>query len=189
MVPGGEGADGISNRPLKEAQAGEHKGDDALKFYTEREWPKCDVIVSNPPFLGGKLIGFVKLTCDQARTQAGLMHIVSMVQHRDKAPTNALIAQPVRSCAERGIRYLMYQNFTRGNKKPDSLTNFKEVNGFQRVNLPRYYVPLTPIGWAALRLGLHHKLADRLPESLAARLRELRTSWYHRRFRSVVETV
>src|SRR3989475_674187 len=43
-------------KSLKEAQAGEHKGDDALKFYTERDWPKCDVIVSNPPFLGGKLI-------------------------------------------------------------------------------------------------------------------------------------
>ena len=43
-------------KTLKEAQAGEHAGDDALKFYTEREWPKCDVIVSNPPFLGGKLI-------------------------------------------------------------------------------------------------------------------------------------
>ncbi len=40
-------------KTLKEAQAGEHQGDDALKFYTEREWPKCDVIVSNPPFLGG----------------------------------------------------------------------------------------------------------------------------------------
>jgi type II restriction/modification system DNA methylase subunit YeeA len=40
-------------KTLKEAQAGEHKGDDALKFYTEREWPECDVIVSNPPFLGG----------------------------------------------------------------------------------------------------------------------------------------
>src|SRR5437867_3496241 len=43
-------------KTLKEAQAGEHKGDDALKFYTERDWPKCDVIVGNPPFLGGKLI-------------------------------------------------------------------------------------------------------------------------------------
>ncbi|MGA2554663.1 MAG: DNA methyltransferase [Verrucomicrobiota bacterium] len=43
-------------RTLKEAQAGEHAGDDALKFYTEREWPKCDVLVSNPPFLGGKRI-------------------------------------------------------------------------------------------------------------------------------------
>src|ERR1017187_2852054 len=43
-------------RTLKEAQAGEHAGDDALKFYTERDWPEADVIVSNPPFLGGKLI-------------------------------------------------------------------------------------------------------------------------------------
>ena len=43
-------------KTLKEAQAGEHAGDDALKFYTEREWPECDVLVGNPPFLGGKLI-------------------------------------------------------------------------------------------------------------------------------------
>lgn len=43
-------------KTLKEAQAGEHSGDDALKFYTEREWPAADVIVGNPPFLGGKLI-------------------------------------------------------------------------------------------------------------------------------------
>ncbi|MDD5139164.1 MAG: hypothetical protein PHY43_02760 [Verrucomicrobiales bacterium] len=40
-------------KTLKEAQAGEHAGDDALKFYTERDWPECDVIVGNPPFLGG----------------------------------------------------------------------------------------------------------------------------------------
>src|SRR5438477_2368559 len=43
-------------KTLKEAQAGEHVADDALKFYTERIWPKCDVIVSNPPFLGGKFL-------------------------------------------------------------------------------------------------------------------------------------
>jgi type II restriction/modification system DNA methylase subunit YeeA len=46
------------NKPksLKEARAGEHASDDALKFYTEREWPGCDVIVGNPPFLGGKFL-------------------------------------------------------------------------------------------------------------------------------------
>ncbi|MEI7733052.1 MAG: DNA methyltransferase, partial [Verrucomicrobiota bacterium] len=43
-------------KTLKEAQAGEHAGDDDLKFYSEREWPKCDVIVGNPPFLGDKLM-------------------------------------------------------------------------------------------------------------------------------------
>ena len=41
---------------LKQAQAGEHQADDALKFYTERDWPKCEVIVGNPPFLGDKLM-------------------------------------------------------------------------------------------------------------------------------------
>ena len=39
-------------KSLKEARAGEHAADDALKFYTERKWPNCEVIVSNPPFLG-----------------------------------------------------------------------------------------------------------------------------------------
>ena len=43
-------------KTLKEAQAGEHKADTSLKFYTEREWPPCDVLVGNPPFLGGKLM-------------------------------------------------------------------------------------------------------------------------------------
>ena len=39
---------------LKAAQAEEHGGQDELfKVYTERAWPACDVIVGNPPFLGG----------------------------------------------------------------------------------------------------------------------------------------
>ena len=43
-------------RTLKEAQADEHKPDASLKFYTERPWPQCDVLVGNPPFLGDKLM-------------------------------------------------------------------------------------------------------------------------------------
>ncbi len=43
-------------KTLKEAQASEHAKDDALKFYTERKWPECSVIVGNPPFLGDKLM-------------------------------------------------------------------------------------------------------------------------------------
>lgn len=138
-------------------------------------------------FLGDSLIGFIKLVTDQTRTQANTMHIVSMNCHRDKAPTNALIAQAVRSCAERGIRYLVYQNFSYGKKQGDSLSHFKEINGFQRIELPRYYVPLTRIGRVAFRLGLHHKLVDHLPESVGAKLRDFRTTWYNRKFRSVVE--
>jgi hypothetical protein len=132
-------------------------------------------------FLGDSLIGFVKLVTDQARTQACTMHIVSMVKHKDKAPTNALIARAVRVCSERSLRYLVYQNFTYGKKRGDSLSHFKEINGFQRVNLPRYYVPFTGIGRAAFSLGLHRKFSDHFPEPLVSRLREARTAWHNRK--------
>lgn len=138
-------------------------------------------------FLGAKMIGFAKLVTDETRTQACIVHILSMVQHKDKAPTNALIAQAVRSCAQRGIRYLVYENFTYGKKRGDSLSHFKEVNGFQRVDLPRYYVPLTALGRIGFRLGLHHKLLDYLPESVTAKLREFRTAWYSRKYQLVKE--
>jgi hypothetical protein len=133
-------------------------------------------------YLEEKLIGFIKLTTDDAGTQAGMMHIVSMIRHRDKAPTNALVAEAVRSCADRGISYLVYSNFAYGKKERSSLSDFKERNGFQRVNLPRYYVPLTGFGWTALRLGLHRKFIDRLPEPLLAKARDVRYSWYKYRF-------
>jgi hypothetical protein len=131
-------------------------------------------------FLGDSMIGFIKLVTDEARTQACLVHILSMVKHKDKAPTNALIAAAVRCCADREIRHLVYERFSYGKKKDDSLSHFKEVNGFARVNLPRYYVPLTPLGRAALRLGLHHRFVDHLPESLTAKFRDLRRAWYSR---------
>ena len=112
-----------------------------------------------------------------------------MIRHRDKAPTNALVAEAVRSCAERGVRYLVYSNFAYGKKERSSLSEFKERNGFQRVNLPRYYVPLTNVGRAAFRLGLHHKFIDRLPEPLVAKARNFRQSWYKRRFPTLEQDV
>jgi hypothetical protein len=132
-------------------------------------------------FLGDQMIGFVKLVVDETCTHACAIHILSKLEHRDKAPTNALIAQAVRSCADRGISYLVYENFSYGKKQGDSLSHFKEVNGFERVNLPRYYIPLTAIGRVALRLGMHHRFIDYFPESLMARLRAFRNAWYTRR--------
>jgi hypothetical protein len=132
-------------------------------------------------FFEDKLIGFVKLVSDENRTQAGLMHIVSMVQHRDKAPTNALIAQAVRSCAERGIPNLWYANMSYGKKQGDALADFKRHNGFQKIELPRYYVPVTTLGRMVLRLGLHHGVVAWIPEPVAALYRKIRKHWYERR--------
>jgi hypothetical protein len=133
-------------------------------------------------FFEGKLIGFIKMTWDDTRTQAGLMHIVSMIKHRDKAPTNALVAEAVRACADRSIPHLVYSNFSYGKKERSGLSDFKERNGFRRILLPRYYVPLTWMGRMALRAGLHHRLIDYLPEPLAAKMRDLRYEWYRRRY-------
>lgn len=136
-------------------------------------------------FVDDTLIGFVKLVYDETRTQAGLMQIESMMSQRDKAPTNALIAQAVRSCAQRCIPYLVYSNFAYGKKQHSSLSDFKERNGFQRVDVPRYYIPLTRAGWAAFQVGLHRGLISYLPESVWAKARELRTVWYKRKLQSV----
>jgi hypothetical protein len=133
-------------------------------------------------FFQDHLIGFVKLVTDEDGSQAGLMQIVSMIKHRDKAPTNALIAHAVRLCAERGVSHLWYANFSYGKKQRDSLADFKRHNGFQKIELPRYYIPLTIAGRVALRLDLHHSRADWIPEPMAAAYRKIRSSWYARRF-------
>ena len=137
-------------------------------------------------FLGEQMIGFIKLTMDDSRTQADLVHILSMAQHKDKAPTNALIAEAVRACEKRNVPYLVYEHFTYGAKVGDSLSHFKEVNGFQRVDIPRYYVPLTVVGKVALRLGLHRRFVDRIPESMAGKFREFRKLWYEHRVQTSV---
>jgi hypothetical protein len=129
-----------------------------------------------------RLIGFIKLTFDDSHTQAGIMHIMSLLEQRDKAPANALLAQAVRSCAAREIPYLVYSKFAYGKRLRSSLSDFKERNGFRRVDLPRYYVPLTRWGSLAFKMGLHRSLRDLVPESVGARLRDVRTAWYRHKF-------
>ncbi len=165
--------------PVRQGRRFPHFGKD-VETVRREEATFLDSSIFVGAFLDGSLIGFVKLVMDDTRTQAGLMNIVSLIQHRDKAPTNALIAHAVRACADRGIRYLVYSNFAYGKKQTSTLSDFKERNGFQRVDLPRYYVPLTHIGSLAYQLGLHRRFVDRLPEPLLARVRELRKAWYQR---------
>jgi hypothetical protein len=129
-------------------------------------------------YFNDRLIGFVKLHCDESRTQAGLVNILSLLQYRDKVPTNALLAAAVRYCATHKIPYLVYSRYSDGNKEQDSLMDFKERNGFKRVNLPRYYVPLTEIGRVAFHLGLQKRIIDHLPEPVLIKLRKARSFWY-----------
>lgn len=136
-------------------------------------------------FFQGEMIGFIKLVTDETRTQAGVMHIIAMQRHRDLAPTNALIAQAVASCADRKIPSLWYANFSYGKREGDTLADFKRHNGFEKVEIPRYYVPLTLAGRAALRLGLHHSLLELVPARALVQYRKMRSRWYSKKFASL----
>lgn len=176
------GISGIYNEsPVRQGKRFWHFGKD-LEGVRRMNATFLDRSIFIGAFYQDNLIGFIKLVSDEDQGQAGLMQIIAMIQHRDKAATNALIAQAVRACANRGISHLWYANFSYGKKERDSLADFKRHNGFQKVEVPRYYIPLTLAGRAALRLGLHHTAAELVPEPLAANYRKVRRFWYARRF-------
>jgi hypothetical protein len=172
--------------PIRQGRRFPHFGKDVQAVHRE-EATYLDSSIFIGAFLGDRLIGFIKILIDETGTQAGLLNIVSLISERDKAPTNALVASAVKACAARGITYLTYSNFSYGKKQRDSLSDFKERNAFQRIEVPRYFVPLTPLGQIALRLGLHHRLSERIPEPLAERFRGFRDAWYKRRFPTLTE--
>lgn len=172
---------GIYNEtPIRQGRKFPHYGKDLETVYRE-EATYLDSSFFIGAYVGDELIGFVKLMRDEAGVQAGLMNILSKMSCRDKSPTNALIGEAVRACAAKGIPNLVYWHHAYGNRKSDNLTDFKERHGFKRVDVPRYYVPLTTWGRMALRLGLHHRFVDRIPEPVGNKLRELRTRWYNRK--------
>jgi hypothetical protein len=173
---------------VRQGRPNAHYGKDIETVHRE-EATFLDSSIFIGAFLGDSLVGFMKLVYDETQTQACLMNFACMVRHRDKAPANALVAQAVRTCVERKISYLVYSRFAYGKKEKSSLAEFKERNGFQRIDVPRYYVPLTRIGWVALRLGLHRRLIDHLPATMVAKLLELRTAWYDRKLPSVKEAL
>lgn len=171
---------------IRQGMPNNHYGKDLETVHREEAtFLDCSIFIG--AFVGDSLIGFVKLVHDERRTQAGLMNIVSMVRHKDKAPSNALVAQAVRTCAERGIPNLVYSRFVYGKKVQSSLIDFKERNGFVRIDVPRYYVPLTRIGRVAFRFGLYKRLTDYFPESVLAKLRDFRSAWYNSKSQSVAE--
>ncbi len=172
--------------PVRQGRPFRHYGKDLGTVYKD-EATYLEFSTFIGAFQGEELIGFIKMVADETGVQAGLMNILSKMRQKDKSPANALLAQAVRSCADRGISYLVYANYAYGKKQRDSLSDFKERNGFQRVDIPRYYVPLTRLGKVALRMGFHHRLVERIPESIAGRLRDLRKHWYSRRVQSTGE--
>lgn len=124
------------------------------------------------------LIGYIKIVF--LGKNASILNIISNDSHFEKRPNNSLIAEAVKICAQKGMHYLQYGKYIYGNKTKSTLTEFKRRNGFEKIVLPRYYIPFTLKGKLALRLKLHLELVDILPESLISFLLNLRSGIYKR---------
>ena len=129
-----------------------------------------------------EIIGYIRMT--EVDGVANIVQVLSMMKHFDKRPTNALVAKAVEVCAERGMSHLQYCNYVY-NDPNSSLTEFKRRSGFQKVLLPRYYVPLTWKGRIAMSIGLHRGLAKCLPTPLVTFLLNARNRWYSRKSKSM----
>ncbi|HEY1248597.1 MAG TPA: GNAT family N-acetyltransferase [Nitrososphaera sp.] len=129
-------------------------------------------------YYNDELIGFIMLAYGENFVYLG--QIISKMKHRDKATNNALIAKAVEICDQKRIPYLVYARWD-SYWNSGSLTDFKRYNGFQKVSLPRYYIPLTIKGEVALRLALHRGFKGVIP-MIPVRVQEplvkLRSRWY-----------
>ena len=163
-----------SENPVRQGKAFWHHGKtfqvlkDELGTYVERS-------VFIGAYYQDELIGSMKMT--YVGPTASIMQIFSTRKHFDKRPNNALIAKAVEVCELEGKSHLIYGDFVYYD--PNSrLTEFKRRNGFEPVPLPRYYIPLTLKGKAALQLGLHRGLAARIPKAAYGKLLKIRSYWY-----------
>jgi hypothetical protein len=129
-------------------------------------------------YCGEELIGFVKMV--YVDDLAMLFHLISMDEHYDKRPANALIAKAAEVCEQKGVSNLIYTKFIYGNKRRSSLVEFKRRNGFQQVNFPRYYIPLTLRGKLFVWLRLYRGFSGLMPEPILQPLLSLR-AWYYKK--------
>jgi hypothetical protein len=125
---------------------------------------------------GEELIGYTKLLVSDH--YAMITMILDKMSHRDKSPMNGMIAKAVEVCAGRGIPHLVYTVWRRGEHG-----DFQKRNGFEKIPVPEYFVPLTLRGELALKLGLHKGIRGLIPEKTMIRLLALRAQWYSWKYR------
>lgn len=115
-------------------------------------------------FLGAyyqdSLIGFMKVTW--VGSTGTITQILSMREHFDRRPNNALIAKALKVCEAKGMTHFIYGNYVYYDPN-STLTEFKRRHGFEPVALPRYFIPLTVKGRLILKLGFHRDLAEIIP--------------------------
>jgi len=158
--------------PIRQERAFPHYGV-SLQSVTQSVISTIDCTFISASFQD-ELAGFIQLI--HGDKIAIVSQILSLQRHADKAVNNALIAKAVEFCAENKIGWIMYGRI--GNHP--SLDRFKQSNGFAKLPLARFYIPLTRKGRFAARMGLHRELKDALPQSIKYPLFPL-YNWISRR--------
>lgn len=160
--------------PLRQGKRFKHYGKsfEAVKMENASFVDRSDFVGA---YLGDELVGFIKLV--HGNGASNLMQILCKTAHRDKAPTNALLAKAVELCAAKNIPNLHYGVWSRR-----GIGEFKKHNGFQLVQVPRYFVPLNIAGKVGLRLGFHRKMMDYIPENLQDAFATWRSRYYAIKF-------
>lgn len=160
--------------PVRQGRAFWHykKSFDIVKFDNSSFLERSEFLGA---FWGDELIGFAKIV--YMNRLASFLQILSKDAHRDKRPTNALIAKTVELCEARGCSHLIYGKY-RYLQGDDSLTAFKRRNGFEEILVPKYYIPLTTKGWLALRLRLYRGAKVFVPSPVLRSLKRVRAVMY-----------
>jgi hypothetical protein len=130
-------------------------------------------------YFGTEPIGFIKLVRTDRYIRT--MGILCKQAHKERSPTNLLVAKAVGICAEQSAPFLVYGKFTYGNVGSHTLRDFKQYQGFESTMVPRYYVPLSPQGRAFISLRLHRGVRGLLPRSIIRTLLALRGCYYLQR--------
>lgn len=162
-----KGMEGIFNEsPVRQGRRFWHYGKDAETIRREfsRFLFREEIFGA---YVQDELAGFIFLAYSDRYALLG--QIISKIAHRDKATTNLLVAKAVERCVEKGIHHLVYAKWIDA-----SLGDFKRHNGFEKFDLPRYYVPLTLKGRCFLALNLQCGLGGFMPPRLLRSLKALR---------------
>jgi hypothetical protein len=136
-------------------------------------------------FFSGELIGFLRLVYQGE--VASIMQLLSMNTHYDKRPSNALVAKAVERGLEKGVKFLVYGQYFFDEDADNPLTEFKRRNGFERILIPTYYVPLTLKGRIAVKMNVHAGIRRMIPKRVIRLARMARAKITGRRKRAVVQ--
>ena len=127
-------------------------------------------------YAGDELIGFVFM--GDAGRYASLGQIISAVRHRDKSPTNALVAKAIEICAERGIPHLVVRAVAA--RTAPRLQEAQRVRGGQAATLLRAaHGAWSPVSQARAAPERHRPVAGR---RVQCNLRGIRSRYYARRY-------